>query len=164
MAGTKGRSGRRKKPAEIKKRDRTFRADRDCDVVQFPSAAAPALPGPPIPDGLHPKARAEWKRLAPICAKLGLLTDGDWIAWEVGFAAYSTWLTASQLVSHPAKWTQMAESGYESIAATVTIAKQAAAGVMQFCREFGLTPSARGSLNIKPPEQATADPMEGMLN
>jgi len=159
LAGVKGRSGRRKKPAAEKKRQGTFRPDRDCDAVDFPADS-----GPPIPKGLHPKAVKEWERLAPICIKLGLLTDGDWMAWEVGFCAYSTWWEAREQINHPSKWTFMTDKGYEGMVPQITIAKQAAAGVMQFCREFGLTPSARGSLKINPPEQQSADPMEAMLN
>lgn len=159
MAGTKGRSGRRKKPAEIKKRERTFRSDRDCDAVSFPSAD-----GPGIPKKLHPDAVKEWKRLAPICRKMGLLTEGDWLAWRLGFAAFSTWLYASEQITHPGSWSFKTDKGYEGPVPEIAIAKQAYSAVLMFCREFGLTPSSRSSLNIKVEGVDEADPMEGLLN
>lgn len=159
MAGTKGRSGRRKKPTPQKKREGTYRSDRDSADVGFEPAA-----GPPIPDWLHPQAAAEWRRLAPICIKLGLLTEGDWLAWHLGFSAFSTWLTASETIDHPAKWTFQTESGYQQAVPEVAIAKQAWSAVMTFCREFGLTPSSRSSLRIEIHTEGKADAMEGMLN
>lgn len=160
MAGSKGRSGRRKKPAAQKKREGTFRADRDHDAVEFPADC-----GPEIPAGLHPDAVAEWKRLAPLCQKLGLLTDGDWIAWRLGFAAFSTWLHATEKLTSPDEWKFVTESGYEQMTVEVQIAKQAATAVMQFCREFGLTPSSRSSLDIDTAGKGpTADPMGDLLN
>lgn len=159
MAGRKGRSGRRKAPAESKKLAGTYRADRDQDEVAFPADS-----GPPIPKGLHPDAVKEWKRLAPICIQRGLLTEGDWLAWRLGFSAFSTWLIASARLESPAKWTFSTMNGYESPAPEVAIAKQAWASVMCFCREFGLTPSSRSGLKLAPVLKPSGDPMEGMLN
>lgn len=159
MAGTKGRSGRKKNPTPNKKREGTFRPDRDSDQVSFNAAA-----GLTMPDGLHPQAAAEWRRLAPICQKLGLLTEGDWLAWQLGFAAFSTWLTASEQIDHASKWTFQTESGYQQAVPEIAIAKQAWNAVMTFCREFGLTPSSRSSLRIEIRNDDKANAMEGMLN
>ncbi len=161
MAGQKGRSGRKKKPAAEKERAGTYRADRDADSVNFGAGDA----GPHPPDNLHPDAAAEWSRLAPICKRRGLLTDGDWIAWRLGFAAYSTWLHASAQLDDVSRWVFATESGYESPSPFVVIAKNSWSAVLQFCREFGLTPSARSGLAITEPGSDTGgDPLEGLLN
>jgi P27 family predicted phage terminase small subunit len=155
LAGKPGRSGRRKQPASLKIAKGTLRKKRDADVVPLADAGLP-----PIPKDLHPKAKAEWSRLAPICAKAGLLKSADWLAWELGFRAYDTWLRTSVNIDKAIK-----ESG-NGFPPRVAIAQKAYAAVMQFCREFGLTPSARSGLQVgELPGAASADdPMAKVID
>jgi len=170
-----GQRGPRKTPAEVKKARGTYRADRDAEVDFSPPAGKPAEP-PPKPEGLHDLASAEWDRLTPIMLEKGLLTAADWIAWQLGFAAYDTWLVASDQLRIDADeaekrgekgrgsgmivWT---EKGYPVQHPLVAIAGKAWATVLKFCREFGLTPSARSGLNLDSGPSGNADPLSELL-
>lgn len=151
-----GQRGPAKTPEEVKKARGTYREDRDGGGPEFTAAVPPAPPR-----GMHRTAAAEWKRLAPLLVVRGLLTEADWLAWQMGFAAYDTWLTSSETIRKEGSvlWT---EKGYPLPHPEVAIAGRAYQALWRFCREFGLTPSARTGLNIKPPPQA--DPLEEMLN
>ena len=113
MAGTKGKSGRRKQPAAAKKRRGTYRADRDREPVKFDAA----VPKPPA--NLHKRAAEEWKRLTPIAAQKGLLTSADWIAWRLGFEALSTYYLASEQVGD---FVHVTDKGYPVLRPEATIA------------------------------------------
>lgn len=166
-----GQRGPRKTPAEVKKARGTYRADRDAEVDFKPPAGQPADP-PPKPEGLHELASKEWDRLTPLLMEKGLLTPADWIAWQLGFAAYDTWLVASDQIRTDAAaagegrgagmivWT---EKGYPVQHPMVAIAGKAWATVLKFCREFGLTPSARSGLNLDSGPAANADPLTELL-
>lgn len=157
MAGKSGRSGRRKQPAAIKIAKGTHRKRRDADRIELAAGC------PPLPKDLHPAAQAEWKRLAPICVQAGLLKSADWLAWELGFRAYDTWLTVSASIGDPVHVTAQ---DYPVLRPEVAIAQKAWSSLMQFCREFGLTPSARSGLQVGELPRAAPDddPMEGLIS
>lgn len=159
MAGKPGRSGRKKQPAALKKAKGTYRPPRDQDGASLPAGV------PPVPDGLNPQAAREWARLAPLCLQAGLLTHADWIAWELGFWAYSTWLNVSKSIGDPV-W--ITKNDYPVQRPEVAIAQKAWSAVLQFCREFGLTPSARSGLRLTGEfgggETKSTDPLESMLD
>ena len=135
--------GRKKVPASAKKLRGTYRPDRDAEPVQFD----PQIP--PVPEGLRDEVVAEWNRLAPLLAAKGLLTEVDWLAWQLGMHAYDTWLTISeQLASPNEEYVIISEKGAPYQNPLVSIAGKAYQSVLKFCREFGLTPSARSGLKI----------------
>ena len=137
--------GRKKLPAEVKNRRGTYRKDRDAEPAEL------ARDWPPPPEDLHPKASQEWTRLAPILSKAGLLTEVDWLAWELGMAAYDTWLRVSeQLPADMVVWTDKGNAVQHPL---VSIAGKAWQSVIKFCREFGLTPSARSGLKLATPAE-----------
>lgn len=143
MAGQKGRSGRRKTPN-----------------TNTGPHFAPTLP--PKPEGLHPNASSEWDRLAPLCAKRGLLTEGDWTAWCIGFDAMSRMFHAQDKLTSDGEVYEV--NGQKKAHPSVTIAKRHADAVMQFCREFGLTPSSRTSLDVQVELPEGQDEMEDLVN
>lgn len=146
-----GKRGPKKTPAETKKRRGTYRADRDAEVEVSAEQA------PPLPEGLHSAAAAEWERLTPILVKHKLLTDADWIAYRLGFAMLSSFLTACDgLPENPIVYT---EKGFPCQHPMVAIRAKAWADTLKWCREFGLTPSARSGLKLSP-EQPAADAFE----
>lgn len=133
--------GRKKLPASIKKIRGTYREDRDAEPVQFDPRV------PPLPDGLRPEVEAEWNRLAPLLTAKGLLTEVDWLAWTLGMRAYDTWLSATESVDKD-NWVVWSEKGAPYQHPMIGIASKAYQAVLTFCREFGLTPSARSGLKI----------------
>lgn len=153
-----GKRGPAKTPAKVKIARGTFRADRDAESVEFPSTDSP-----PKPEHLHRIASSEWDRLTPILVEKGLLTQADWIAWQLGFAAYNTWLNASEELSKDT-YTYMTDRGYVGQNPLVNIVANAWSATLKFCREFGLTPSARSGLNIEAPAgEAEGDPIADMM-
>jgi P27 family predicted phage terminase small subunit len=134
---------------------------------------------PKMPTDLDPIAKKEWKRLAPIFYRLGILTEVDGMA----FAALCT-STAAVIRINQA----LAECGYKVLAEkTSFLEKKGDAGrsdeVMSvevkinplyaqqrlalqtqrfWCQEFGVTPSSRGKINV--PDGGDADPQEDFLN
>jgi P27 family predicted phage terminase small subunit len=142
-----GSRGPKKTPAATKKRRGTYRADRDAEPIEFAGKI------PPVDKTLRKEVVAEWNRLAPLCAKVGLLTEADWLAWRLGMAAYDTWLCASETVLKEGAvlWT---EKGYPVQHPMVSIGGKAWQSVLKFCREFGLTPSARSGLKIQDAPEA----------
>lgn len=140
--------GRKKLPASTKKRRGTYRKDRDAEPAKFD------LSIPPIPKGLRPEVVAEWKRLAPLLSKAGLLTEVDWLAWTLGMHAYNTWIQVSEELTET-EMVVWSEKGAPYQHPLVGIASKAWQSVLKFCREFGLTPSARSGLRIPgdPPDE-----------
>jgi len=161
MAGAKGRSGRRRKPTALKESQGTARADRDPPPVEMPTGFRGEKP-----PGLHPTAAAEWDRLVPICKRAGILTDADWPAWSLGFWSYSVALHCMDYLGARSldEWSTESESGYRQIGPELAILKTHWSQALQFCREFGLTASARSGLNIDNGDNDDDDPTESFLN
>lgn len=141
-----GQRGPRKTPAAVKKQRGTYRPDRDAEP-EFEGKA------PPPPAYLREDVAAEWRRLAAILEKRGLLTEVDWIAWQLGMAAYAAWLESSEELAREGVIISYTESGYPVQSPHVAIAQRAWASTLKFCREFGLTPSARCGLKIDGAEE-----------
>lgn len=168
MAGTKGRSGRKRKSTAAKKAAGTTRNDRKRKSPELPAGL------PPVPADLHGRAKIEWERLAPLVAKAGLLDQGDWLAWSMGFGSLSRYFQACDaLVSLGGDMVmQVGDKGYRQQVPELAIIKQSWTEVMAFCREFGLTPSSRSSLDLAdrigdPPATTTGstiDPIAGLVN
>lgn len=110
---------------------------------------------PKAPEWLLPEAKAEWRRLAPRLADMGLLSDFD----RAAFTAYcQAWGTVESLEKEAAKLRKKEKDPLAGIATktaggnlvhhplATTIAK-ARAEMVKIAAEFGLTPSARARLD-----------------
>ncbi len=139
----------------------------------------PEAVAPPIPSGLDPLARREWKRLAPTFVRLGVLTEADGMA-------FASLCTASAAVSRinaalrKCKYAvltekvsfleQKSEEGRsnEVMATELKInplyaQQRLALQTLRFwCQEFGTTPSSRGKIQV--PGGGGVDPQEDYLN
>lgn len=158
-----GQRGPKKTPAKVKQARGTFRKDRDAEV-EFATPAGQKAEPPPKPDNLHEVASAEWDRITPLMMEKGLLTTADWIAWQLGFAAYDTWLTLSDEFRSDPTFTFTTDKGYVGPNPIVAMAGKAWQTTLKWCREFGMTPSARSGLNIDSGKAAAADPLTELLN
>lgn len=157
MAGQKGRSGRKKAPAAVKELRGTERSDRHSEQVHVPAGV------PLPPEELRDDVQQEWLRLAPVLAERGLLTEADFLAWEMGMRIYSLWRDAyDELLTTPQ--VEMSEKGNAYAHPLVWIEKSHSERVLKFCDRFGLTPSARNGLQPMNDEGKEVDPLEGMLN
>ena len=100
---------------------------------------------------LDKTAKKEWKRLAPVVFKAGLLTDGDLAAFGAYCSAFSSWYHAeknlqSTLSENGGHLTFTTDKGYQQQIPEVGIANQARLNMVKIAREFGLTPSARAGI------------------
>lgn len=133
-------AGRPRKPNEVKKREGTYRKDRDRELSL--QSEAPSIP-PHLSDG----ARPHWDRLVPLLLNHQLLTavDGDCLAmmcealWEYQEA---------QAEIDRDGLTGMTDKGYQYINPGVSIRTNAWKKVCWCCRQFGMTPSARAGMRI----------------
>lgn len=127
------------------------------------------------PKFLGKYGKAEWNRITPELAKLGMLTKIDHVALEMYCRHYQKWRESEDFliekgsiftVKEPdvldkdGKIVKKGGIKYIQQLPQVSIAAQAA----EFCRkmlaEFGLTPAARSRLEIQPKEISQEDAQE----
>ena len=104
------------------------------------------------PAHLDRKAKAEWKRLAPVVLKAGLLTEGDIAAFGAYCAAFSHWYHAekdlqAKISENGGSMTFETDKGYQQQIPEVSIATNARLNMIKIAREFGLTPSSRANIS-----------------
>ncbi len=121
-----------------------------------PLSREPELPRepecPPPPDFLAPYACDEWWRVAPELHLLGLLTVADVQVLAAYCQAYARWPTAEEALARMAGCDE--SDGLLAKSATgdarphplVKISRDAAARMVKFAGEFGMTPVARTRL------------------
>ncbi len=147
--------GRKPKPASMKNSRVSHRRIRPDATIDARAEC---------PQWLSDTAKAEWRRVSPILEALGVLTAAD----EVPFAAYCTcvaeWEKAQRFVQENGQVVTLRTDKGEirSIlpAPEVGIAVRMLDKIRQFAGEFGMTPSARGRIEIdlKPDQIAGMDP------
>lgn len=104
------------------------------------------------PAHLDRKAKAEWKRLAPVVFNAGLLTEGDIAAFGAYCAAFSHWYHAekdlqAKISENGGRMTFETDKGYQQQIPEVSIATNARLNMIKIAREFGLTPSSRANIS-----------------
>jgi len=126
-----GNPGRRKLPKEKKEKD------------AIPDGR---LPKPPA--HLSKLAQAEWKRLAPDLHMLGLLNRLDLNALGNHCETYARWREAIAQVQKVGMVVK-SPSGYPIINPFHSIAQKCSAEMLNFMREFGMTPASRSRIETK---------------
>ena len=139
----------------------------------------PTLIAPKCPAFLSKNAKKEWKRIEPQLEKLGLLTQMDMAALAGYCESWAQWKEAVEFMHEFGTtytlWERNDDGSikidvhgspvmrYVQQFPQVSIANKALTQIKAFCTEFGLTPSARGRMQV--PGQADAnDEMESLLN
>lgn len=117
---------------------------------------------PACPRWLSPAAKKEWKRIVPELENLGLLTCVDGAALEGYCQSYARWVEAEQFLGKHGTIFKT-PSGYIQQLPQVSIAQKYLNIVKAFCAEFGLTPSSRSGINIKPKENDDEE-IDAILN
>lgn len=157
--------GRKPKPTALKKLEGNpgKRPLNENDPVFDPSI-------PTCPSWLDETARREWKRVAPLLYKKGLLTEADRavlvgyvVAWTNLRKAFETIKADGQVREFqgfdrngnikPSKITKRPE---------MTIINESLNQIRFFCHEFGMTPSSRANM-VVPGESDSDDPLEQLL-
>lgn len=111
------------------------------------------LPAPP--PHLTGYALEEWHRLATGLNQLGLLNDADRMTYAAYCSAYSRWRHAEEQLQvlagkggPLAGLIDMTSNGNRIQNVLVGISNRAAADMVKYAAEFGLTPSARARLAV----------------
>src|SRR4029079_10913387 len=119
-----------------------------------PGLAVPATPPDP-PEFLDEHAKNEWWRVAPELHALGLLTVLDLQPLAAYCQAYAHWVTAERALArmaaedpHFSGLMITGSTGSHMANPLVKIARGAAADMLRFAAEFGLTPVARSRLSV----------------
>jgi P27 family predicted phage terminase small subunit len=152
MAGRKGRSGghNRLSPAEHLLRG-TWNVTRH---GPRPATIAPTVRVDPNPPAwLHEEAQTEWRRLAPVLGQHGALAETDADALAAYCEAFTTWKHATARLRQFGMVVKRSKADGELpvISPYVKIAHQAMAHMRAFLVEFGMTPSSRGRVQVRPP-------------
>ena len=103
-------------------------------------------------------AKREWRRVAPILERLGLLTEADGTALAGYCQSYARWRECEAIIDEegPVYETESVQGGRMVRSHPAIRAGQShLAQVRFFCAEFGLTPSSRGRMTV--PEQLEDD-------
>ena len=141
-----GARGPTKKPAELEELHGNPGHRPITKKIQFEQPAEVLKP----PAWLDTVAKKEWKRLAPMLHKVGILTGADMAAFAAYCDAYSTMVAAVKAVQAsapdrktPAPLTFETDKGYKQQIPEIAIINNAKKTMLTFAREFGLTPSSR---------------------
>jgi P27 family predicted phage terminase small subunit len=114
-----------------------------------PREPQPERKAPRCPDHLDAEAKKEWKRLSKLLLKLGVLTEADGMALACLCQTWST-LGKAQRKLNETGLLFKTPSGYVQQSPFVSIVSACGDIVMKLSQEFGLTPAARGRLQIGP--------------
>jgi P27 family predicted phage terminase small subunit len=131
------RRGAKPLPTKLKVVRGTLRKDR---ANPREPAVQPEIP--PCPPELSPTAKAEWERIAPELAMLGLLARIDRSALALYCESYARWIDAISAIQQYGAVVK-SPSGYPIQSPYVGIANKAGEQVRLMLSEFGMTPSSR---------------------
>ena len=115
----------------------------------------PVVHIPPIPGHLDAYAEEEWNRVCQVLFNVGILTDIDGAALGAYCQSYSRWRLAEETLASMAENDETTKgllirttNGNAIQNPVVGIANKAAADMVRYAAEFGMTPSARSRLSI----------------
>lgn len=123
----------------------------------------PIAPG--CPEWLCDTAKQEWNRVSGQLERLGLLTEID-MASLVGYCeSYAQYRRAMEFIHKQGETIEIEDEDgnlkYVQQVPQVSIANKALANIKALAAEFGMTPSARGRIEV--PGLKDDDEMESML-
>jgi P27 family predicted phage terminase small subunit len=153
--------GRKRKPTHLKLvTGNPGKRELKPDAIQPPPRTKVLAP----PAHLSREAKAEWKRLAPMLTKIGILSDLDRGAFAAYCQAYGRWKLAEDALENLRR---KDESGFAGMLVTtkagntiqnplVGIANRSMDMMVKYAAEFGFTPSARARVQDTAPQAAKA--------
>ena len=108
----------------------------------------PGVPEPP--DWLEAYAKDEWGVVAPELHRMGLLTAVDLTAFAVYCQSYARWRAAEEWISEHGNTVVLRDKGTVMRAPQAIVAQAALVDLNRFGSAFGLSPSARTSIQAVP--------------
>ena len=150
MGGRKRLTGRR--PFELVKA-RLHDTDRPARAKKKPRAVSAKTP--PCPRWLSKSARAEWRRLAPELARLGLLSRLDVAAFVALCCAIADLRWAQDVIEREGRIVD-GHRGVRTKHPALTIERGSIEQVRRLSAEFGLTPATRPRVTEAVPLMSTS--------
>ena len=154
-------TGRKPKPSQLKL---VTSNPGKRQVNRKEAKAKAAIPAPPA--HLNADAVEEWNRVATELYNLGILSEIDRAALAAYAMVYGRWVQAERAIAKMAEKDQLTgglmiktSNGNAIQNPLVGTANKAAADMMRYAAEFGMTPSARSGIAAQPPEEG-ADPAD----
>lgn len=112
---------------------------------------------PKCPDILTGPAREEWDRVVPQLYEAGLCAEVDQATLTLYCQAVGDWQTYREQMQKTGTLIK-APNGFVMQSPLVAMANEAGRTVAKLAREFGMTSSARSSIQAAPPTQKADDP------
>lgn len=117
--------------------------------------------GKTCPRHLKGIARATWIDLAPQLAKVGVLLDPDRRMLEMLCQEYAAYREAAAHLEQEGM-VQTTSTGFEGPSVWINISRGAFDRYLKAASHFGLTPSSRSSIEVKPAKKE--NPLEVFIN
>lgn len=125
----------------------------------------PVAASPDPPPHLKGEALAEWNRLAPELAKLGLLTVADRPFLVVFVEAWAAYRVAAGILAEQGPLVKSArEDGQYVKNPAAQVARDQADIMLRYGSRFGLSPSDRVRLAVKPDDDGGTGDLSGILS
>ena len=152
------------KPTEVLKLQGTFKKSRhanrfDADLDTLPPESA----FPPAPDGLHPRAAAQWEPWIKALLLKRVLTPADFSTLELGFRLLSQSLYYSDQVAAEGMPDYLDDDALERRKALDKLLQESVKAYLKVMYEYGSTPAARAALKVPPEPERDIDPLEVVL-
>lgn len=117
---------------------------------------------PRCPAYLDAEAKREWKRLAPLLLKMGVLTEADYHSLGNLCQAYSTMVKAQTKLTETGLLLRT-PSGYVQQSPLLSIVTSSVETITKLSREFGMTPASRTRVASIETIDTNFDPLEEAL-
>lgn len=150
-----GAGGRPRKPSVIKKAQGTWRARQSPKNEPQPEIKLPAPPA--CLDGI---GKAEWRRAGKILEKHGLVSHMDRSAFVGYCAAWSAVVHAERALKADGYFVEHTNNdGHTNLVKhpAVQVKFEALRTMERFLTHFGMSPSTRGKVEGKPPEDPAGE-------
>jgi P27 family predicted phage terminase small subunit len=138
-----GARGPKPKPAEVRKREGTYKPSEHGEVVVIGGRPDDL----PAPARLTEHEAAVWSEVVPPLLAVGLLDRVDTFALEALVLCVARWREAEDLLKVEGMFVE-SPNGYRIAHPAVAVAQKAQAEYRSWCARFGLTPSDRIGLGM----------------
>ena len=117
---------------------------------------------PKMPKHLGKVARKEYRRMAKILERCGVLSEIDGSALAAYAQSFATWMEAQELVNEKGILVKYGEAKMPRQNPALIIARDARKEMMRILVEFGMTPSSRSKIVVNPKKANTK--MESLID
>lgn len=119
----------------------------------------PPASKPTCPAHLSPTAKAEWRRIAGVMHRIGILTQVDRAALAAYCQAYGRWVAAERKLTETPALIK-SPSGYVQQSPWLSVANKQLELMGRYMAELGITPAARSRVAAVPGEEAGSSEMK----